>query len=163
MAEKHEPEMRALTRWEPFGEFEALTRWDPFRALVGRGRFSRLIEDLLGERPFARGELLAPALDLNETDGEYVITVELPGVCKEDVTVEMTEGVLTVRGQKKSEREEKKERSRWVERSYGSFSRSFMLPANATPDRIDASYKDGILTLRIGKREETKPKTIAIK
>ena len=162
MAEKHEQETKALARWDPFGELEAFTRWDPFRALVGRGRLSRLMEEVLGDRPFARGEL-APALDLHETDSEYVVTVELPGVRKEDVSVEMTEGVLTVRGEKKSEREEKKERSRWVERSYGSFSRSFTLPANATPDRIDASYKDGILTLRIGKREETKPKTIAIK
>jgi HSP20 family protein len=163
MAEKHEEETRALTGWHPFGELAPLARWDPFRGLVGRRRFSRLLEDIFGELPFARGELLTPALDLHETDGEYVVTVELPGVRKEDVTVEMAEGVLTVRGEKKSEREEKKERSRWLERSYGSFSRSFTLPANATPDRIDASYKDGILTLRIGKREETKPKTIAIK
>lgn len=162
MAEKHEQEMKALTRWDPFSEL-AFTRWDPFRALVGRGRLSRLMEEMFGERPFARGELLTPALDLHEADNEYVVTVELPGVRKEDVTAEMTEGVLTVRGEKKSEREEKKERSRWVERSYGSFCRSFTLPANAIPDRIDASYKDGILTLRIRKREETKPKTIAIK
>ena len=162
MAETREQET-GLARWEPFGELEAFARWDPFRALMGPGRLSRLMEEMLGgERPFARGELV-PALDLHETDSEYVVTVELPGVRKEDVSVEMTEGVLTVRGERKSEREEKKERSRWVERSYGSFSRSFTLPANATPDRIDASYKDGILTLRIGKREETKPKTIAIK
>ncbi|HBZ69465.1 MAG TPA: hypothetical protein DEP35_06935 [Deltaproteobacteria bacterium] len=163
MAEKHEQETKGLARWDPFGELEAFTRWDPFRALMGRGRLSRLMEEVFGERPFARGELV-PALDLHEADNEYVVTVELPGVRKEDVSVEMTDGVLTVRGEKKSEREEKKgERTRWVERSYGSFSRSFTLPANATPDRIDASYKDGILTLRIGKREETKPKTIAIK
>jgi HSP20 family protein len=164
MAEKHEQETKALTRWDPdpFGELEAFTRRDPFRAFVGRGRLSRLMEEMFGDRPFARGELV-PALDLHETDSEYVVTVELPGVRKEDVSVEVTEGVLTVRGEKKSEREEKKERSRWVERSYGSFSRSFTLPANATPDRIEASHKDGILTLRIGKREETKPKTIAIK
>ena len=163
MAEKPEQETKALTRWDPFGELEPFARWDPFRALVGRRGFSRLLEDIFGELPFARGELLTPALDLNETDNEYVVTIELPGVRKEDVSVEITEGVLTVRGEKKTEREEKKERSRWVERSYGSFSRSFTLPANATPDRIDASYKDGILALRIGKREETKPKTIAIK
>ena len=161
MTEKHEQETKGLARWDPFGELEAFTR-DPFRALVGRGRLGRLMEEMFGERSFARGELV-PSLDLHETDSEYVVTVELPGVRKEDVTVEMTEGVLTVRGEKKSERVEKKERGRYIERSYGSFSRSFTLPANATPDRIDASYKDGILTLRIGKREETKPKTIAIK
>jgi HSP20 family protein len=163
MAEKPEQETKALSRWDPFGELEAFTRWDPFRALMGRGRLSRLFEDMFRERPFARGELLIPVLDLNETDNEYVVTVELPGVRKEDVSVEITEGVLTVRGEKKSEREEKKERSCWAERSYGSFSRSFTLPANAVPDRIDTSYKDGILMLRIEKREETKPKRIAIK
>ena len=162
MAEKHEPEIKALSRWDPFSELEAFTRWDPFHALVGRGRFSRLMEEMFGERSFARKELV-PSLDLHETDSEYVVTVELPGVRKEDVTVEMTEGVLTVRGEKKSEREEKKERSRYIERSYGSFSRSFTLPANAARDRIDASFKDGVLTLRIAKLEETKPKTIAIK
>jgi HSP20 family protein len=160
MAEKQERESSSLTRWDPFEE--AFARWSPFRELARQGRFGRLLDEMLGERPFARGEHL-PALDVHESDTEYVVTVELPGVRKEDVSVEFAEGVLTVRGEKTSGKEEKKERSRWVERVYGSFHRSFTLPANAVSDRIDASFKDGVLTVRIPKVEQTKPKTIAVK
>ncbi|HME71323.1 MAG TPA: hypothetical protein VKM54_15840, partial [Myxococcota bacterium] len=78
MAEKHEQETKGLAPWDPLRELETFTRWDPFRAVVGRGRLSRLMEEMFGDRPFARGELV-PALDLHETDSEYVVTVELPG------------------------------------------------------------------------------------
>ena len=162
MAEKQESESRSLTRWDPFEDLEAFARWSPFRELGRHGRLSRLMEEMFGGRSVARGDL-APALDIHESDTEYVVTVELPGVRKEDVSVEVTEGVLSVRGEKTSGKEEKKERSRWVERVYGSFHRSFTLPANASSDRIDASFKDGVLTVRIPKVEQTKPKTIAVK
>lgn len=105
----------------------------------------------------------APSVDISEDDAHYIVTAEIPGAKKEDVTVELEDNVLTIRGEKKREREEKDEHHRYVERIYGSFSRSFSLPANADPDRIDASIKDGVLTLGIGKREETKPKTISVK
>ena len=113
-------------------------------------------------RPARRGQL-APAIDVSEDDGHYVVSVELPGVGKDDVTVECHDGVLTIRGEKKSEREEKKEKSRYLERSYGAFSRSFTLPPNADPDRIQASFKDGVLTVTIAKTEEAKPRVISIK
>jgi HSP20 family protein len=70
---------------------------------------------------------------------------------------------MTIRGEKRSEREEKKEQSRWVERCYGSFSRSFTLPANSSADRVNASFKDGVLTVELPKVEAAKPKTIAVK
>jgi HSP20 family protein len=70
--------------------------------------------------------------------------------------------VLTLRGEKRSERDERKEHVRYVERSFGSFSRSFALPQNANPEKVDASFKEGVLTLRIPKREEAKPRTIHI-
>jgi HSP20 family protein len=105
----------------------------------------------------------APLVDISEDDGHYVVTAELPGAKKDDVTVELEDNVLTIRGEKKSEREEKDEHRRYVERTYGSFSRSFSLPGNADPDRIDASIEHGVLTVTIGKREEAKPKTIAVK
>jgi|SRR5215469_6133547 len=162
MAEKQERETRSVTRLDPFDELEAFARWSPFRELGRHGRIGRLMEEMFGERALARGEH-APALDIHETEAEYVVSVELPGVRKEDISVEFTDGVLSVRGEKTSGKEEKKERSRWVERVYGSFHRSFTLPPNAASDRIDASFKDGVLTVRIPKVEQTKPKTIAIK
>lgn len=160
MAEKEGREVRSLARWDPFEE--AFARWSPFRELGRHGRLSRFMEEMPGERPFAHGQH-APALDIHETETEYVVTVELPGVQKEDVSVEVTEGVLTVRGEKTSGKDEKKAQSRWVERVYGSFHRAFTLPANAASDRIDASFKDGLLTVRIPKLEQSKPKTIAVK
>jgi HSP20 family protein len=162
MAEKQEKAAKSLTRWDPFEDLEAFARWSPFRELATRGRLSRFMEGLLGERPFARGEH-APALDIHESDHEYVVTIELPGVRKEDLSVEVNDGILSVRGEKTSGKDEKKERSRWVERTYGSFHRAFTLPANAANDRIDASFKDGVLNVRIPKLEQTKPQPIAVK
>lgn len=162
MTEPQQKESQSLTRWDPFEELEAFARWSPFRELGRHGRLRRFMDEIFGERSLARGEPL-PALDIHESDAEYVVTVELPGVSKDEVTVEVNDGVLTVRGEKTSDKEEKKERSRWVERVYGSFHRAFTLPANAAGDRIDASFKNGLLTVRIPKLEKTKPKTIAVK
>ncbi len=159
MSEKTD-DKRSLATWDPFREVQPFFRGSLFRELAGRGGLSRWMDDLLGEG--VRREL-APALDIHESDSEYVATVELPGVKKEDVIVDLAEGVLTVRGEKRSEREEKKERGRWVERSYGAFCRSLTLPPNATGERIDASFKDGVLTVKIPKREPSKSKTIAVK
>jgi HSP20 family protein len=151
---------RAVAAREPFGE---LRDWRPF----GEGFPSRL-ERLLREFdedwtwPSTRGGWL-PALDVHETDDHYAVSVELPGVARDDVTIEFNEGLLTIRGEKRSEREEQKEKRRFVERHYGTFSRSFSLPGDADADHIDADFKDGVLTLTIPKTEESKPRTIAIK
>lgn len=116
---------------------------------------------------FARQEPQAarfmPAVDVSEDDAKYCITVELPGASKDDVTVEHHENMLTIRGEKKSEREEKQERSRLVERSYGAFSRSFTLPRDADPDHVHAAFKNGVLEVEIPKTEEAKPRTVSIK
>ncbi len=142
--------------------------WDidlfaPWRPLRERGSsLEKLLEEMWGEPSRLPGALL-PAVDVSEDPKHYTVTVELPGVKKDDVSVEIQEGVLTIRGEKKSEREEKKEHRRWVERSFGSFARSFTLPPDADPDRVEASFGDGVLTLQIGKSEEAKPRQIAIK
>ena len=162
MSEKTEP--KSVARWDPFGELEAwepLRDW-PFREFGPQVRLGRMLEELFGARPGRRGGL-APAVDVSEDDGNYVVTVELPGAKKEDVTVECHDRVLTIRGEKKSEREEKKEKGRYLERSFGAFSRSFTLPANADPERVQAGFKDGILTISIAKSEVAKPKVISIK
>ena len=145
-------EQREIAPWRPFGEW-------PFS-----GRFLRSLSDDLFPWPWMpRGETVLPAMDVRENDHHYAVTVELPGVKKEDVHVELDQGLLTIRGEKKSEREEKKEHCRFTERSYGSFSRSFRLPSDADADRLDASFKDGVLSLTIPRTEQAKPRAIAIK
>lgn len=159
MAEKpdkekgREKEARTPALWDPFRELE--TFFEDWRPLEFSSRFRRLLE----QRPAA----FAPAIDVHEGDDEYIVTAEVPGVARNEITVEVDEGMLTLRGEKKTEREEKKERRRWVERTYGAFSRSFRLPSDALVDKIDASFKDGVLTIKIPKSEARKPRTIAVK
>ena len=144
------------TRWNPFrDEFslpDVLRDW-PF------GRLARRMEEQGG----TRYGVLSPAVDLSEDERCYTVTVELPGVKKDEVTVELQDDVLTIRGEKKSEREEKKGKSHWIERSYGSFSRSFTLPPSAQADQMKADFKDGVLSVEIPKREQAKTRQIAIK
>ena len=106
---------------------------------------------------------LAPAIDVTETDAEYVRSAEVPGVKKNDLTVEVQQGVLTLRGEKKSEREETKERARLIERSWGTFARSFSPPADADAGKVEASFVDGVLNVKIAKRPPDQPKQVAIK
>lgn len=144
-------------RRDPFAELEYAS---PMRRGFALGPW-RMFEDFLAEAPRAAAQF-APAVDVSETDDAYVVAAEIPGAKPEDVTVELHEGVLTLRGEKRSERDERREHARYVERTFGSFSRSFSLPQNANPEKVDASFKEGVLTLRIPKREEAKPRTIAI-
>jgi HSP20 family protein len=146
-----------VSRWNPFGDFEALAAFTPFRDFP---RFSRTFDEMVGSANGGSGRF---ALDVTESDDGYIISAELPGVKREDLTIECTNGVLTIRGEKKSEREEKHQRSRLVERSYGSFSRALRLPEDADVDKSKAEFKDGVLRLEIQKRPEAKAKTIAIK
>lgn len=137
--------------WDPFREF------DLFRGWPSMGLLSGPREAALG----AAGRW-APSMDVSETDAQYVATVELAGAKKEDVHVEVEDGVLTIRGEKRSEREEEKEQRRFTERTYGAFSRSFTLPSNANPEEIKASFEDGVLKVEIGKREQAKAKAIVV-
>jgi HSP20 family protein len=150
-------EERSVSRRDPFAE---LAEWRPFFGpLLGREGHS-LFDEMWGRTAQGRA---APSVDISEDDGHYVVTAELPGCKREDVTVELEDDVLTIRGEKRNEREEKKEKRRFVERSYGSFSRSFALPANADAGQASASFKDGVLTVTIAKRPETKPRVVDIK
>jgi HSP20 family protein len=137
---------RELGLWNPFGE-----------EFFSPERFFRDFA------PAQRTARLAPAVDVTEDEKAYKITVELAGVKKEDVTVEVHDSVLSIRGEKRSEREEKKDKTHWVERSYGSFSRSFTLPPTAVSDDLRAAFSDGVLTVEIPKKEEAKPRQISIK
>jgi len=104
-----------------------------------------------------------PAVDIAEHDNEYLVNVELPGVNKDDVKITLESNILTIRGEKKQEKDEKNDNYHRVERSYGSFQRSFTLPVMVKSDKIDASYRDGILSIVLPKAEEAKPKQIEVK
>ena len=158
MADRNERELAPVGRWSPFSELDFFRGLEPWGRHPGLGR---LFADVLGEgQPAARG--FAPAVDVAENDDEYIVSAELPGAKREDVTVELHDGVLTLRGEKKGERQEEKNQARYVERTFGSFSRSFTLPGNADAEKMAASFQDGVLTIRIPKREEAKPRVINI-
>jgi HSP20 family protein len=141
-----------VERWDPFRELDLFRGWPSLRSLAG----------LRGDEGLPSFARWSPSMDVSESDNQYVVTVELAGAKKDDVQVEMHDGVLTIRGEKKSEREEEEEHRHYVERSYGMFSRSFSLPANADEDQVKASFDDGVLTVEIAKTEEKKPKAIKV-
>jgi HSP20 family protein len=101
-------------------------------------------------------------MDVAESKDGYTVTAEIPGVSKDDISVECHDNVITIKGEKRDEREETDEHRHYVERSYGSFSRSFRLPPDASED-IQASFRDGVLTVVVPKQEEKKPRTVTIK
>ena len=151
MAEK---DSKAPVRVDPFSDVDL---WE--RGLHSPSRLSRIMRDALGGE---ESRLWSPAVDVSESDRGYTVTLELAGAKKDDVNVECHENMLTIKGEKKSEREEKDEHRHYVERSFGSFSRSFRLPADAAEDQVVASFRDGVLTIEIPKVEQRKPKAISI-
>jgi HSP20 family protein len=108
-------------------------------------------------------EVLMPAIDISETEKEYVITGEIPGVDAKDLDVTLTDGILTIKGEKKHENEEKDENYHRIERHYGSFERSFRIPDKVKTDELDATYKDGIFKLSLPKAEVVEAKKIEVK
>ena len=139
----------------------------PERGLADlRREFDGLLDRFFGEGwsglEAPGGQRFVPAFDVSETEEEFIVKAELPGVDPKDVEVNLTGNVLTVKGEKKAEREEKKADLYRVERSFGSFSRSFSLPGDVRTDDVKATYKDGILNLRLPKTEPTKKKAIKI-
>ena len=146
----------------------ALTRWNPGSDLV-RDRFSRLFEDAFNDmlRPFEAEDVSnrswAPAVDIRETDEEVTLFVDLPGMKKEDVNVTLENNVLTISGERKFEREDTNDNYHRIERSFGSFTRSFTLNQNVQTDRVEANFKDGVLLVSLPKQEQAKPRRISIK
>ena len=104
-----------------------------------------------------------PALDVTETEKEIKVSAEVPGIAREDIAVSLTEGLLTVSGEKKEEKEEKSEGRTVSERRYGSFSRTVRLPAEVDAEKVEASYKDGVLTISLPKSESIKTTKITVK
>jgi HSP20 family protein len=105
----------------------------------------------------------APAVDISEDDKEFVIKAELPGIKREEVKVTVEDGVLSISGERKTEKEEKNKKLHRVERSYGSFLRSFSLPEGADASKVNAEFADGVLSVRLAKTPKSQPKTIEVK
>ena len=140
----------------------ALVRWNPIGTLAGMevDRLNRMFADFQTE---AFNQAWVPAVDIYETDShEVVIKAELADVKKEDIGVTVENNVLTLTGERKQEQSTKREQFQRVERRFGSFSRSFTLPASVDAGQIAASYKDGVLTIKLPRREEAKPKQITV-
>ena len=140
----------------------AIVRWDPARELADMeiDRLNRMFTEFYGDA-FSRGWV--PAVDIYETDDhEVVLKAELPEMKREDIHITFENGVLTLKGERKVEQEVKRDNFQRLERRYGTFSRSFTLPNTIDPSRINASYKDGVLTVRLPQREEARPKQIAV-
>ena len=144
-----------------------ITRLDPLGEMVSlRSAMDRLFEDSFVSptswRTVSGGETLTPPIDVHETADEIVVTAVLPGLRAEDVDITMTGQNLVLRGEFKADESVNREQYLYRERRYGSFSRSLQLPVRVEGDRAEATFIDGILTLRIPKAEEVKPRQIRI-
>ena len=142
-----------------------LMRWKPFGDLVSmQGRINRLFDDAFSDIGKDQESFASwyPATDIYETKDDYVFKLEVPGLAKDEVNVELNNNTLTIKGEKKESKEVKKEDYHRVESFTGSFSRSYTLPRNIDAKKIEANMKDGILELRVAKAEEAKPKAISI-
>ena len=151
--------MNSLTKWDPFRD------WDPFREL---NEFQNRLSSVFGRAGSQRENEAAlsqwsPPVDILEDDKEFLVKAELPDVKKEDVRVVVENGVLTISGERKFEKEENKQRYHRVERSYGSFSRSFSLPDGADATKVNAEFKNGVLQVHMAKSQMSKPKQIEVK
>ena len=147
----------------------ALTRWDPFKEMEEtQNRLARIF----GLTPARVGNSdkeamtiaqWAPSVDISEDDKEWLVKADLPEVKKEDVKVTVENGVLTITGERKFEKEEKDKKYHRIERSYGNFLRSFTLPEGADGGKVAAEFKDGVLKVHLPKSEKAKPKAVEVK
>lgn len=146
----------------------AFTGREPFKDLLAiQERMNRLFETALtepnyGDDPDSIGSW-TPAADVFETDTELVICCELPGLVEKDIDISLEEGVLTLRGDRRLDRESDSEHFHRIERSYGHFSRSFSIPVAVDPDGISASYRDGVLTITLPRKAESRPRRIEVR
>jgi HSP20 family protein len=143
----------------------SITRWDPFRNLLNlQEQMNRLFEDTFSR---ARGEdssltAWVPPVDIYETEGELVLRADLPDLQEKDLDIRVENNMLTIRGERKFDQTVKQDNYLRIERAYGTFSRSFSLPNTVNPEGIKAEYRNGVLEIRMPKREESKPKQIRV-
>ena len=142
----------------------ALIRWDPFRDIMTlRDKMNRLFDDTVkGEESDMFGSTWAPSVDIYETENELVLNAEIPGINQEDIEVKIEDNTLTLRGERKFEEETKEENYHRIERSYGSFFRSFSLPHYIDQEKINAEHDNGVLRIHMPKKPELKPRSIRV-
>ena len=142
----------------------AIIRWDPFRDLVTlRDKMNRLFEDAVrGEEKDLITSSWAPAVDIYETENELVLAAEVPGVEEKDVEISVEDNTLSIRGERKFQKETKEENYHRIERSYGSFYRSFTLPNYIDQEKIHAEHESGVLKVHMPKKPEVKPRKVKI-
>ncbi|MFZ3065509.1 MAG: Hsp20/alpha crystallin family protein [Nitrospirota bacterium] len=145
----------------------SIKKWDPFRDLLSlQERMNKLFEESLLQTGKERQDISiagwSPAMDVMESDEEIVLKAELPGIELKDVEVLIKDNILTLRGERKFEKEEKKENYHRIERPYGAFQRSFTLPYTVEQEKVKAKMKDGVLEVRLPKTKEEKSKKIEI-
>lgn len=126
-------------------------------------RFSDIMDEFFSDAVATRRNSFAPSIDISETEQEYVIDVEIPGMDKKDIDLNVENNTLTISGERKFEKKEDNKQYHRVESHYGSFSRSFTLPENVDTETVHASYKNGILTITVKKSEKSMKKQIEIK
>lgn len=149
-----------VERWRPFGA--SMDRWGNVTDI--QSEVNRLFDNFFG-RPAgagAAGRSWSPAVDLYETKDDLVLTMEVPGVRDKDVTVSITGDLLTIKGERRFEHDVKEQQLLYVERAYGKFERLVQLPIPVQSDKVKASYRDGVLEVRLPKTEEIKPKEIKV-
>jgi len=146
--------MTQIVRWEPFGEFSSLRR-----------AMDRLMDDFSPSRAWRTGEAseLTFPVDVSETEDAVAVKAVLPGVKSEDIDISVSEGVLTIKGETRFEQKSEKENYYRQEIRYGAFARSIPMPTRVNHDQAEADFADGILTVRLPKAEEVRPRSIKIR
>jgi HSP20 family protein len=144
----------------------AIIRWDPFRDLVSlREKMNRLFEDAVTARGEERDMISStwtPSVDIYETEDSIVLNAEVPGIDEKDIEIKIEDNTLTLKGERNFEKETKEENYHRIERSYGSFFRSFSLPRNVDQDKINAEHDNGVIRITMPKKPESKPKTVKV-
>jgi HSP20 family protein len=144
----------------------AVVRFNPERSIFSlKSDMDRLFDNFFSDRPSQIESYsdIIPIVDVEETEQEFLITAELPGIKKDDIKITFENNYLTISGEKKAKKDMKKENYHHMERSYGKFSRTLAIPAGVMLDKIEAEYEQGILNIKIPKAEEAKPKQIEVK
>ena len=149
----------AMERWRPFGTMD---RWEPFRVSDIQTEVNRLFDNFFGRPATAAGRTWLPPVDMHTTKDDLVVSVELPGVSEKDVSVSMTGDLLTIKGERRFENQVKEQDVLHLERTYGKFERMIQLPMAVQADRVKATYRDGVLEIKLPKAEELKPKEVKI-
>jgi len=141
----------------------AITRWDPFREVAAlQNRVNSLFREMNeGDSPLTAANFV-PAVDIYEDSNKVVLKIEVPGINEKDLDIRVENNTLTVKGERKFEKDEKEENFHRIERRYGSFYRAFTLPSTVDTEHINAKYNAGILTLELSKKPEAQPKQIKV-